>query len=141
MKKTIITIATVFALVIGFNASAATMANPLKNFDSKAIALTYLQTISSGDTQYNKHLYAKDFEYRNTANNQVVNKTEYLQFLKSNKGLQYNCTTNYDILDQTGNTAIGKAIMKFDNFTRIDYITLQQTLEGWKISKVVTTYL
>lgn len=140
MKTTIATIATLFTLAFGFNASAKETSNPLKNFNSKAIALTYLQTISTGNIQYNKHLYTSDFEYRNSANNEVSNRTAYLNFLKENKGLKYDCETTYEILDEAGTTAVGKATMKFKNFTRIDYITMQQTKDGWKVSKVVTTY-
>ncbi|ERJ58172.1 nuclear transport factor 2 family protein [Sphingobacterium paucimobilis] len=140
MKKTIATIATVFALVFGLNASAAESANPLKKLDSKEIALTYLQAISTGNTEYNKYLYTSDFEYSNAINNQTFGRSQYLAFLNANKGLVYNCKTTYEIMDQTGNTAIGKATMKFEKFTRIDYITMVQSAEGWKVSKVVTTY-
>ncbi|WP_164112587.1 MULTISPECIES: nuclear transport factor 2 family protein [Sphingobacterium] len=140
MKTTIATIATLFTLAFSFNASAKETANPLKKLDSKEIALTYLQTIATGNTQYNKFLYTSDFEYANAVNNQTSNRSEYLAFLKANKGLKYNCETTYEIMDQAGTTAIGKATMKFDNFTRIDYITMQQTKDGWKVSKVVTTY-
>ncbi|ERJ58150.1 nuclear transport factor 2 family protein [Sphingobacterium paucimobilis] len=140
MKTTIATIATLFTLAFGFHASAKETANPLKKLDSKAIALTYLQTISTGNVLYNKHLYTNDFEYRNSSNDQVSNKTQYLRFLKENKGLQYDCKTSYEILDEAGNTAVGKATMTFKNFTRIDYITMLQTADGWKVSKVVTTY-
>lgn len=140
MKGTIITIATIIALLMSFGASAKEKTNPLKSYDSKAIALTYLQTISTGNTLFNKHLYTSDFEYRNVSNNQITYKTAYLQFLKKNKGLKFDCTTTYEILDQVGASALGKATFKFKNFTRVDHITLQQTTEGWKISKVVTTY-
>ncbi|SKB76591.1 Putative lumazine-binding [Sphingobacterium nematocida] len=140
MNKIIATIATVFTLAFGLNASAAENANPLKKLDSKAIALTYLQTISTGNTLYNKYLYTSDFEYSNSVNNQTSNRSEYLAFLKANKGLVYNCKTTYEIMDQAGTTAVGKATMKFEKFTRIDYITMIQTQDGWKVSKVVTTY-
>ncbi|MBL1409394.1 nuclear transport factor 2 family protein [Sphingobacterium faecale] len=140
MKTTITTIAALCVLIFGFNATAKENANPLKRLNSRAIALTYLQTISTGNIQYNKHLYTIDFEYRNSSNDQVSNKSQYLRFLKENKGLQYDCDTTYEILDETGNTAVGKATMKFKNFTRIDYITMLQTSDGWKVSKIVTTY-
>jgi hypothetical protein len=140
MNKIIATIATVVTLVFGFNASAKETANPLKKMNSKEIALTYLQTISTGNIQYNKYLYTTDFQYSNAVNNQVSNKSEYLTFLKANKGLKYDCETTYEILDQAGTSAVGKATMKFKTFTRIDYITLVQSEDGWKISKVVTTY-
>jgi len=107
---------------------------------SKTIALTYLEAISRGGIQYNKHLYTTDFEYQNTANDQVSHRTAYLNFLRENKGIKYDCKTTYEILDESGTSAIGRASMTFQNFTRVDYITIIQTKDGWKISKVVTTY-
>lgn len=141
MKTTIATIATLFTLAFSFNASAKETVNPLKDVNAKKIALTYVDAITLGNTEFNKHLFSSDFEYRNTANNEVTGRSAYINFLKANKGLKYNCTTTYDILDQAGTTSVAKATMKFDNFTRVDYITMQQTKDGWKVSKVVTTYL
>lgn len=141
MKKIISTIATVFTLVFTFQASAKETVNPLKDFNAKKIALVYVEALTTGNIEYNKHLFTSDFEYRNTANNEVVSRSKYINFLKENKGLKYNCITSYDILDQTGNTSVAKATMKFDHFTRVDYITMQQSQDGWKVSKVVTTYL
>ncbi|WP_164112586.1 MULTISPECIES: nuclear transport factor 2 family protein [Sphingobacterium] len=141
MKTTIATIATLFTLAFSFNASAKETVNPLKDFSAKKIALVYVEALTTGNIDYNKHLFTSDFAYRNTANKEVTSRSAYISFLKANKGLKYNCTTTYDILDQAGNSCIAKATMKFDNFTRIDYITMQQTKDGWKVSKVVTTYL
>lgn len=140
MNKIIATIATLFTLAFGFNASAAEKANPLKNLDATKIALTYVEAISLGNTEFNKHLFTSDFEYRNAINDQVSSRSEYLAFLKANKGLKYNCETSYEILDQAGTTSVAKSTMKFEKFTRVDYITMVQTVDGWKVSKVVTTY-
>ena len=140
MKRTIATIATLFTLAFTFSAFAKETVNPLKDFNAKKIALVYVEALTTGNIDYNKHLFTSDFEYRNTANKEVTARSAYISFLKANKGLKYNCTTTYDILDQAGSTCIAKATMKFDNFTRIDYITMQQTKDGWKVSKVVTTY-
>src|SRR5690606_12133363 len=80
------------------------------------------------------------FEYRNVNNNDRAGKKEYIKFLKANKNRQYDCKSNYEILSQDGKVCIAKATMVFDNFTRVDYITLNQGKDGWKVSKVETTY-
>ncbi|MDR2285012.1 MAG: nuclear transport factor 2 family protein [Sphingobacterium sp.] len=140
MKKSIATIATLFTLAFTFSAFAKETVNPLKDVNAKKIALTYVEAITLGNTEFNKHLFTSDFEYRNAANEQVSSRSEYLAFLKANKGLKYNCKTTYEILDQAGTTSVAKATMQFEQFTRVDYITMIQTVEGWKVSKVVTTY-
>ena len=114
--------------------------NPLKEKNSKEIMVRYLQAIVLGSDAYNAYLFSKDFQYSNTANNDVYSKKEYLKFLKATKGLKFNCKVDYKILDETGNSCVAKAIMEFENFTRLDYITICKTEDGWKVSKVITTY-
>lgn len=140
MKRIIATIATLFTLAFSFNASAKEALNPLKDMNAMKIALTYLEAITLGNTEFNKYLFTSDFEYRIASTEQVHNRATYLKFLKGNQGLKYNCKTSYEILDQTGPTCMAKATMKFEKFTRVDYITLLQTSDGWKVNKVVTTY-
>ncbi|MFD2594833.1 nuclear transport factor 2 family protein [Sphingobacterium griseoflavum] len=114
--------------------------NPLKVHGSVHIISTYLEAITLGSTDLNQFLFADDFEYRNSANNNKCNKKEYSKHLKANEGVKYDCTTTYDILDETRQACIAKATMQFSNFTRVDYVTLNRTDDGWKVSKVVTTY-
>lgn len=140
MKKIILTVVTLFTLAFSFNASAIEAFNPLKDVNAMKIALTYVEAITLGNTEFNKYLFTSDFEYRIAATDQVHNRATYLKYLKGNQGLKYNCETSYEILDQTGPTCMAKATMKFEKFTRVDYITLLQTQDGWKINKVVTTY-
>ena len=141
MKKTLSIIASVLFTVMTLSTSAnAATYNPLKEKDSKAIITTFIETITSGSDLYNKYLFTADFEYKNSANNHQFTKSQYLGFLKQTKGFKYNCETEYQILDEVGKSCVAKAIMRFENFTRVDYITLNKTDEGWKVSKVVTTY-
>lgn len=140
MKRIITTMATLIALALSISASAKPPVNPLRTHNAKKIALAYVEALTTGNITLNKFLFADNFAYENSANNQVSSKNAYLNFLKDTQGLQYNCKTTYEILDQTGPTAIAKAIMQFENFTRVDYITIQQTEDGWKVNKVVTTY-
>lgn len=140
MKRTILTIATTVMLAFTFSAFATEKSNPLKDMNTANLVSYYLEATTLGSVDFNKYLFADDFQYSNTVNNTVISKRQYLAFLKSQKGLKFNCETNYQILDQSGQSCIAKAIMKFENFTRIDYITMNQSIDGWKVNKVVTTY-
>ncbi len=113
---------------------------PYKELDSKEVVMNYVGASLLGNANYTKEMFTEDFEYSNTSNKEKFGKKEYVKHLKSLKNLKYNATQSFEIMDQVGNTAVGIVIMNFDNFTRVDYITLSQTTEGWKISKVVTTY-
>lgn len=138
MKLTITTIATAFIMMLSFNSFAST--NPLRNLSTAKIVKTYLEVATSGSADLNKYLFADDFQYVNAVSNQSYGKREYTAFLKANKGLKYDCETTYEILDECGKACIAKVTMKFKNFTRVDYVTLSQSTDSWKVSKVVTTY-
>lgn len=140
MKKTFSTIATALLMIISLSSFAAPKVNPLKNMNTKAFLLTYIESTSLGSDMYNKYLLTDDFEYFNTANENSFNKKQYLKFLKDTKGLKYDAQTDYQILDESGKTCVAKAVSTFKNFTRVDHITLNKTQDGWKVSKVVTTY-
>ncbi|WP_140938891.1 nuclear transport factor 2 family protein [Sphingobacterium lumbrici] len=141
MKTTIITtIATALILFASSMAFAAEKVNPLKNMNTGAIIAVYLDATALGNVEFNERLFATDFEYHNTASDSKHGKKAYTKFLKENKGLQYNCKTTYKILDESGKSCIAKATMEFENFTRVDHITLSNTKNGWQVSKVVTTY-
>lgn len=140
MKTIIASIATALMMLMTFNSHAADNINPLKEHSTLNLLNVYLEATTLGSTDLNKYLFAEDFEYRNTANKDIFTKTQYTNYLKANKGLTYDCETTYEILDESGQACLAKATMTFKNFTRVDYITLTQTDDGWKVSKVVTTY-
>lgn len=140
MKTKLSTIATLLLMFISLNSFANVTLNPLKALDSKRILTTYVEAISLGTTDHNKFLFANDFEYVNATNDTKYSKKQYIKFLDSTKGLKFDCTTEYQILDESGNSCVAKAIMTFEKFVRIDYITLLKSTDGWKVSKVVTTY-
>ncbi|TYR36138.1 hypothetical protein FXV77_09465 [Sphingobacterium phlebotomi] len=140
MKTTLKTIAAALIMVTSLSSFASEKANPLKNVESSMILNTYLETVTVGSIDLNKFLFADDFQYRNVNNNDRAGKKEYIKHLKANKGMQYDCKSSYEILSQDGRVCVAKATMAFDNFTRVDYITLNQGKDGWKVSKVETTY-
>ncbi|WP_437921543.1 nuclear transport factor 2 family protein [Sphingobacterium sp. LRF_L2] len=140
MKKTLTTILAAFIMITSFSSFAADNANPLKKYDSSSIVSIYLESAVFGNPSLNRYIFADNFEYTNTANNDSYGKKEYMKFLKQTEGAKFDCTTDYEILDQSGQACIAKVTLDFNSFTRVDYITLSQSKDGWKVSKVVTTY-
>lgn len=140
MKGNIKTIAVLFIALVTTVFYAHADIKPYKELDSKEVIMKYVGASLLGHSDYTKYMFANDFTYSNTANSDVHGKKEYLKFLKDVKSLKLNCTQQLEVLDQMGNTAIGKVTMDFGHFSRVDYITLILSEEGWKISKVVTTY-
>lgn len=140
MRTTFSTIATAFVLMLSLNAFTVEASNPLKNYDSKKIISAYVDAAALGSADFNKFLFSHDFEYHNAVNNVSYGKRQYMAFLKANKGLRYDCVTEQEIMDECGKACVAKVTMTFKNFTRVDYVTLNRSEDGWKVSKVVTTY-
>lgn len=141
MKRTITTILAAVLMTISLSSFANNSKNPLRNMEVESIVNTYIEYSVLGKIELNNFLYADDFIYENTANELKTNKKEYLNFLKKNKGLSYNCTVSYEILDSNPNMTFAKTVYKFENFTRVDHITLLKSKDCWKINKITTSYL
>ena len=140
MKRNIklfaVAVIAVVAIVFTVNAEV----KPYKDLDSKEVIMQYVGASLLGNSNYTKEMFTEDFEYSNTSNKEKFGKKAYMKYLKSVKDLKFDCKQQLEILDQVGNTAVGKITMNFDNFTRVDHMTLLQTADGWKIRKVITTY-
>ncbi|WDF68637.1 nuclear transport factor 2 family protein [Sphingobacterium oryzagri] len=140
MKKIVASIAAAIMIMITYSSFAAEKRNPLKHVASTKVITTYLEATTLGSIDLNSFLFADDFQYRNSVNKTSYNKKAYTKFLREHKGVRFDCTTSYEILDQSGLACVAKATIVFKNFTRVDYITLNQDQDGWKITKVITTY-
>ena len=140
MKKTFYTIATLFVVLTSMSSFAANRSNPLSVNSSKTVINAYMAASVLGDGQLSKDLLTNDFTFTSAANGTTHAKKAYSKFLKGTKGLKYNCTTRYEMLSENDNTALAKATMQFEGFTRVDMITLQASTEGWKIAKIVSDY-
>ena len=141
MKRNLTTIATVVMMVLSLSSFATANPSLVKDHATRNIVSNYLHASVFGKQKIVKEMLADDFEYINTADNSKANKKDYSKFLKDTDNLIYICATTYEILDETGKSAIAKATFKFENFTRVDILNLTETKDGWKISKVITNYL
>ena len=140
MKRTITTIFAAVIMITSASAIAASLVNPLKDVKTVKIVQTYLEAATIGNTEFNRYLFTDDFQFTNCAAQKTFSKSEYLKHLNTTKNLRLNCKTSYEILDESGQACVAKVTMTFDNFSRVDYITLNHGEKGWKISKVVSTY-
>lgn len=140
MKRKITFIIAAVIMIASAQTMAATFVNPLKNFKTLEIVQTYLDAATTGNTKFNRFLFTKDFQFTNSTAQKTYSKTEYLKYLSNTKNLQLNCTNTYEILDETEQACVAKVTMNFAHFSRVDYITLCHQENGWKISKIVSTY-
>jgi hypothetical protein len=67
-------------------------------------------------------------------------KKQMLDYLQANKNTEQVCTTSTSVVQNDPNIAIVKVDMKYDNFTRSNYITIANTGSGWKITNVYSVF-
>ncbi|QHS55778.1 hypothetical protein GWR56_09610 [Mucilaginibacter sp. 14171R-50] len=67
-------------------------------------------------------------------------KKEMTDYLKHEKNIEQVCTTSTEIVENNPDMAVVRVDMKFDNFTRSNYVTVANTGSGWKITNVYSVF-
>jgi len=67
-------------------------------------------------------------------------KKEMMTFLSKSKNVEQSCVTSTSVVESNGDVAVIKVDMKFDGFTRSNYLTLANTGSGWKITNVYSVF-
>lgn len=104
---------------------------------------TYIDAIASGKVKGFAEILDNDVKFTITRGEKIINysKSEMLSSLKSSENISQNCQTNYAIVEQGPTQAIIKVTMKYDVFSRINYVTMAQTSKGWKITNVSSVFV
>jgi hypothetical protein len=145
MKNSLTSIFIVFAL-IGALVAATTLSfakgKTPKNLDPITVIDSYMQITTLGNTEGIHHLFADDFKWTQSSNakTKTYSKSELVNFLKGHKGLIQNCKTNYTIMEKNANCVMAKVEMKYENFTKVECITLCNENQEWKITQIIESY-
>jgi hypothetical protein len=67
-------------------------------------------------------------------------KKQMMEFFKGDKNVEQACTTNTEIVTSNADVKVVKVDMKFDGFTRSNYVTVANTGDGWKITNVYSVF-
>lgn len=126
-----------FVGIISIAANAASKPSPMRGWKVSKVLDAYVRSVSAGESQLVEHLFRDDLEYYVNDRAERHSKKEMVKFLKSMKGHTYDCETAYSVLDETTTNCLAKMTMRFQTFTRTDYIYLSSTDEGWKVCKIL----
>ena len=76
------------------------------------------------------------------ANKQLISytKKEMMEFLDKIKNVEENCTTSTSIIENDMGLVVVKVDMKFEDFTRSNYVSIANTGNGWKIINVYSVF-
>jgi hypothetical protein len=70
----------------------------------------------------------------------VLLKADILKAFKANENVEQTCQSTKTVIQNDDSISIVKVDMKYPSFTRTDVITEQHAGNGWKITKVESSY-
>ncbi|MBL4677702.1 MAG: nuclear transport factor 2 family protein [Mucilaginibacter sp.] len=67
-------------------------------------------------------------------------KQQMTDYLKDQKNIEQACTTSTEVVESNSHIAVVKVDMKYNGFTRSNYVTIANTGNGWKITNVYSVF-
>jgi len=104
---------------------------------------TYLNAVIHGQLKGIEDAIDDDAEFNMIRGNNVVhrlNKGEILNALQSSENIDHDCQCTKTVVQDSDQSTTLKVEMKYADFTRVDVITAQHAGDGWKITKVDTSF-
>jgi len=71
----------------------------------------------------------------------TVNKAQALDFYKASENVEQSCKCSTSIVEDNDRYSVMKVEMKYDTYTRVNVVTIKDTVSGWKITKVDTSVI
>lgn len=114
----------------------------LNNAVVENVVDAYINSSVKGDVEHVDNLFSDNFSLKyNTEYNQApLSKSSYIKQIKGQKGVTFNCDSDYQIVEKAGKYSLAKVTLDFSNFKRTDYLTMVQDNEGWKITEVNSVF-
>lgn len=139
--KTLQTLTAAFLITFSMSAFAAGEPNSKRFIMSYAVE-TYIDAMANGDTKELPALLDSDAKFSHTMSNKVVSygKSTIIKSLKDIQNVKQNCVSSYKVLEQNQAQALVKVSMKYHDFTKVSYVTMENTSNGWKITNVSSSY-
>jgi hypothetical protein len=140
--KTLKTLIAAFFLTISASAFAADDVNSEKLKIDNTLN-TYVEAIANGKIDGLKNILAEDMKFTVARAEKVINynKAQLLNSLKESENVVQNCSTDYEVVEINSLQAMVKVIMKYEGFSKINFISLDKTGTSWKITSISSSYL
>lgn len=103
---------------------------------------TYIDAVSLGKIKGFSDVLDNDVKFTVTRGDKIINysKFDMVNSLKNTTNVKQNCSTTYNVVEQNNSQAVVKVTMKYDGFSKINYVTLANTTRGWKITNVSSSF-
>lgn len=103
---------------------------------------TYVDAVTQGNLKGIDNAIDDDAQFNTLRGDHVktLNKGELLDYLKANPNIDHNCKCTETVLQDTDDKYIKKVVMQYSDVTRTDVVTAERSGDGWKITKVETSF-
>ncbi|MGI4804596.1 MAG: nuclear transport factor 2 family protein [Janthinobacterium lividum] len=140
--KTLKTIFIALLVTLTFTVAKANTPNIKERLTMRYAINTYVDAFTHGKSAGIAEIIDDNAKFSHNRGQQVISfsKSQILQSLDSEQNIEQNCTTNTKVIESTTNLVVYKVQMKYQNFSRINYVTMTDTGNGWKITNVSTIF-
>ncbi|TFF40778.1 nuclear transport factor 2 family protein [Mucilaginibacter psychrotolerans] len=103
---------------------------------------TYVDAITRGKLNGLNDVLDQSVKFSMLRGKKVLSfdKKQMMEFFKGDKNVEQACTTSTEIVESNADVKLVKVDMKFDGFTRSNYVTVANTGDGWKITNVYSVF-
>ena len=109
---------------------------------AKQAVSTYIDAMTHGKLAGLNDVVDKSAKFSMLRGKELLSfdKKEMLSFMSKTKNVEQACSTTTSVVESTADVAVIKVDMKFENFTRTNYLTVANTGKGWKITNVYSVF-
>lgn len=134
------------AVVVALSVSASAFASDgaaAKKLTVKDAVMTYVDAVSEGNINKVSEVLDEKVSFNSTRGSKVVshNKAAMLELLKVGENVKQNCETEVRVIASTASERVVRFTMKYDGFSKVEYLNLSNTNGGWKITSVSTSFI
>ncbi|WP_299288471.1 nuclear transport factor 2 family protein [uncultured Mucilaginibacter sp.] len=142
MKTTIKTAIIALLLTVTYNFTKAAEPNANEKLTMRYAIAAYVDAFAHGRFDGLAEVVDDSAKFSQTRGQKILSfsKNDILESLKGQQNVEQNCKTTSQIVENTGNLVVYKVQMKYENFARINYVTMTDTGAGWKITNVSTVF-
>ncbi|WP_256010535.1 nuclear transport factor 2 family protein [Desertivirga xinjiangensis] len=140
--KTLRSLGTLVLIVFTLSAFASDEAATEKLSMNHAVK-TYLDAVSLGKLKGLAQVLDPEIKFTSTRGQRIIRhgKIEMLSIFKHNENIQQNCIADYTIMESNPRQAVVKVTMKYENFSKVEFLNIVYTSRGWKITDVSSTFI
>jgi hypothetical protein len=133
---------TLIALLLTLTYNLTKADTPTEKLTMRYAISAYVDAFTHGRSAGLAEVIDDSAKFYHTRGQQVISfsKSQIIESLKSQQDVEQNCTTTARIVENTPKLVVYKVQMKYQNFARINYVTMTDTGNGWKITNVSSTF-